>query len=131
MPQIEGHFRTHLEQASFSWLPQALPAELPHPLVDSLDTCCSLHLQGLASSPQQLNDLVLSLDAAYQTWYSQQVCHKEQLSSICMRLHLQLLQSKHEKRVQRTDTDAVLFQAIPQTATQTTTRCSAVWLHTC
>lgn len=30
-----------------------------------------------------------------------------------MRLQLQLLQSKHEKLGQRTDTDAALFQAVP------------------
>jgi hypothetical protein len=34
---------------------------------------CSLYLDGLVSNQQHLNELVLSLDEAYQTWYSQQV----------------------------------------------------------
>lgn len=73
MPQIEAHFRSHLEEAKFSWLPQPLPAELPHPQAAKLDTCCSLYLEGLTSSQQQLGELVFSLDAAYQAWYEQQV----------------------------------------------------------
>jgi hypothetical protein len=73
MPQIEEGFRAHLQEAAFSWLPQPLPTELPHPLGDKLDTCCSLHLEGLVSNQQQLSELVLSLDTAYQTWYNQQV----------------------------------------------------------
>jgi hypothetical protein len=35
--------------------------------------CCSLFLAGLVSNQQHLNELVLSLDEAYQTWYSKQV----------------------------------------------------------
>jgi hypothetical protein len=73
MPQIEERFRAHLQEAAFSWLPQPLPTELPHPLADKLDTCCSLHLEGLVSNQQQLSELVLSLDTAYQAWYNQQV----------------------------------------------------------
>jgi hypothetical protein len=40
MPQIEACFRGRLEEAAFSWLPQPLPAELPHPQADKVDTCC-------------------------------------------------------------------------------------------
>lgn len=73
MPRIEACFREHLNEASFSWLPKPLPAELPHPDADKLDTCCALHLEGLVTNQQQLSELVLSLDTAYQTWYNQQV----------------------------------------------------------
>jgi len=73
MPQIEARFRAHLEEASFAWLPQPLPSELPHPQAGELETCCSLYLEGLVSNQQQLSELVLSLDTGYQTWYNQQV----------------------------------------------------------
>lgn len=73
MPQIEAHFRGHLEQAQFSWLPQPLPAELPHPQADRLDTCCGVYLEGLVSNQRQLSELVLSLDTAYQAWFETQV----------------------------------------------------------
>eukprot|EP00775_Hariotina_reticulata_P005792 gene5792-6032_t len=72
MPQIEFRFRAHLEECDFAWLPQPLPAELPHPQAAQIEPCCSLFISGLVERPQQLSELVLSLDEAYGKFYMQQ-----------------------------------------------------------
>jgi hypothetical protein len=40
MPQIEDAFLNTLGQAQLTWLPQPLPAAVPHPQADKLETCC-------------------------------------------------------------------------------------------
>jgi hypothetical protein len=40
MPQIEDAFVATLGQAQLTWLPQPLPAAVPHPQADKLETCC-------------------------------------------------------------------------------------------
>jgi hypothetical protein len=40
MPQIEEAFTGTLAQAQLTWLPQPLPAAVPHPQADKLETCC-------------------------------------------------------------------------------------------
>ncbi|KAF6261466.1 cyclin-like protein [Scenedesmus sp. NREL 46B-D3] len=73
MPQIEDAFTSTLAQAQLTWLPQPLPAAVPHPQGDKLETCCRLYLDGLTSKPQQLSELVLSLDEAYSKFLSSQL----------------------------------------------------------
>jgi hypothetical protein len=40
MPQIEDAFTATLGAAQLTWLPQPLPAAVPHPQADKLETCC-------------------------------------------------------------------------------------------
>ncbi|WIA37774.1 hypothetical protein OEZ86_014644 [Tetradesmus obliquus] len=44
----------------------------PHPQADKLETCCRLYVEGLTSKPQQLSELVLSLDEAYSKFLATQ-----------------------------------------------------------
>ena len=46
---------------------------MAHPQAETLDVCCLLYVEGMMTGKQQLQELVMYLDSAYQKHYQQQV----------------------------------------------------------
>jgi hypothetical protein len=100
MPDVEQQFRQLLEAGQFAWAPPDLllqqqqqqeggsggpgAAQLLRPQGEVLEVSCGLFVPDMLTGKLQLQELVMSLDQAYTTWYQQQVRRRGGAGCMCI-----------------------------------------------